>query len=143
MVLRRLVGEELSIETLRHNSHEAIFYDAGCGLCARAVRFVCRRDPMGRRFECEPLGGRAFRRLVPRGRWAALPDSVIVRTADGTLLGKSAAVAHILRRLGGVCALLGRLLGLVPRPLADWAYDLVARHRHRLAACPPVDQPRP
>lgn len=42
---------------------------------------------------------------------------------------RSTAVARILRRLGGPWGLLGMLLGLIPRPLRDWGYDFVSRHR--------------
>jgi predicted DCC family thiol-disulfide oxidoreductase YuxK len=46
----------------------------------------------------------------------------------------------VLERLGGAWWYVGKLLGLVPRPLADAGYDLVGRVRYRLAgkvtACP-------
>ncbi|HZH02738.1 MAG TPA: DCC1-like thiol-disulfide oxidoreductase family protein [Myxococcaceae bacterium] len=37
---------------------DILFYDGGCGLCHRAVRFVLARDPAGR-FRFAPLGGSA------------------------------------------------------------------------------------
>ncbi len=49
---------------------------------------------------------------------------------------KSRAVARLGRRIGGVWAVLGGLLRLVPALLADWGYDLVAAARHRLFAKP-------
>jgi predicted DCC family thiol-disulfide oxidoreductase YuxK len=72
-----------------------------------------------------------------------LPDSLIVLREDGVLVMKSNATRHMLKRLGGVWAWLGGLLGLVPRPIRDWGYDLVAKLRHRLFkkpddACPIV-----
>jgi len=45
-------------------------------------------------------------------------------------------VRHLGDRLGGGWRLAARALGLVPRPLADAGYDLVARVRHRLAPKP-------
>jgi len=42
-------------------------------------------------------------------------------------------VAGVLERLGGLWWLLGKLLRLVPRPLADAAYDVIGRVRYRLA----------
>ena len=36
---------------------ETIFYDGGCGLCHRFVRFVIKRDPDGTLFRYAPLEG--------------------------------------------------------------------------------------
>ena len=61
-----------------------------------------------------------------------LPDSVVVLTAEGNLLVRSGAFLHILRRLGGGWRILGGVLGVIPRPLLDAAYNIVARIRYRV-----------
>jgi predicted DCC family thiol-disulfide oxidoreductase YuxK len=38
----------------------------------------------------------------------------------------------VLRYLGGVWRLLAGVFSLVPRPIRDWGYDFIARHRHKL-----------
>ena len=124
---------------------ETIFYDGGCGLCHRFVRFLLAEDPEGRAFRYAPLQGAAFRAAVPEARRPALPDSIVLRAADGALLVRSTAVVHALDRLGGIWRLAGRLLTLLPRPMRDGGYDLVARLRHRVfrrpeAACPLVPE---
>jgi len=68
---------------------------------------------------------------------------MVVLTAEGALLTRSAGVLHVLRRLGGPWRVLAVLSRLVPRPLRDAVYDLVARVRLRLFerpddACPVV-----
>ena len=118
-----------------------VFYDGGCGLCHRTVRFAIARDRDGSRFRFAALGSEAFRRLVPEAQRAGLPDSIVVLTADGTLLARSAAVIHILERIDGPWRLPGRLLALVPQGIRDLGYDGIARVRHRLFrrptdACP-------
>lgn len=118
-----------------------VFYDGACGLCHRTVRFAIARDRDGRHFRFAALGSEAFRRLVPEALRAGLPDSIVVLTADGTLLARSAAVIHILERIGGPWRLLGSMLELVPRGIRDAGYDGVAHARHRLfrrpaEACP-------
>jgi predicted DCC family thiol-disulfide oxidoreductase YuxK len=65
-----------------------------------------------------------------------LPDSIVVRTADGMLLTRSAAVRHILRRLGGLWRVIAGLTGLVPARVLDGAYNGLARVRLRLFARP-------
>lgn len=115
---------------------EVLFYDGGCGLCHRAVRFVLRADREGRAFRFAPLGGRTFDERVPPAVRAGLPDSIVVRTAEGALLTRSAAAIHVLRRLGGGWRWAAGLLAAVPRGVRDAGYDFVARIRFRLFARP-------
>jgi predicted DCC family thiol-disulfide oxidoreductase YuxK len=113
-----------------------VFYDGACGLCHRTVRFAIARDRDGSRFRFAALGSKAFGRLVPDAQRAGLPDSLVVLTADGALLSRSAAVIHILERIGGPWRLQARLLALVPQGVRDLGYDGVARVRHRLFGRP-------
>jgi predicted DCC family thiol-disulfide oxidoreductase YuxK len=115
---------------------EQIFYDGSCGLCHWAVKFVLPRDRKGV-FRFAPLDSERFREAVHEADRQALPDSVVVLTADGRMLTRSAGVLHILDRLGGGWALLGTIGRLVPRPVRDWLYDAIARIRYRLFARPP------
>jgi predicted DCC family thiol-disulfide oxidoreductase YuxK len=120
-----------------------VLFDGDCGLCDRAVRFLAARDPR-RRLRFAPLQGetaapwRERARARPGGpfEWLVLVERS-ERGAKATVHVGAAAVARALVVAGGRWALAGRLLGLVPRPLADAAYGAVARRRHRLAAsCP-------
>lgn len=114
---------------------ERLFYDGSCGLCHRAVRFLLAEDSEGR-FRFAPLDSEAFRSATPEALRAALPDSLVLETAEGRLLTRSAAVLHALARLGGLWRLLGALARLVPPVLRDAAYDAVARVRYRVFARP-------
>ncbi len=121
---------------------ERLFYDGSCALCHWAVRFVLARDPKGIAFRFAPLDSDAFRRVATPAARAALPDSLVVETAGG-LLTRSAAVIHVLRRLGGTWSVVGGLARALPRPLLDALYDLVARIRYRVFgraenACPVI-----
>ena len=117
-------------------SPDLLFYDGGCGLCHRTVTFALARDRDGSRFRFAPLGGSTFTGVVAPEAVAELPDSIVLRTADGRTLVRSGAVLHILERLGGGWRATGPLLGLLPRWLLDAAYDGVARIRARLFARP-------
>ena len=119
--------------------HSLVFYDGACGLCHRAVRFALARDTDGSRFRFAPLDSEAFRQRVPDA--AGLPDSLVVRTPEGSVLARSAGVIHILERAGGVWWLLARALRALPSRLRDAIYDDVATVRYRLfrkpaEACP-------
>ena len=115
---------------------ETVFYDGGCGLCHAIVRFVAARDAAGRLFEFAPLGGELFRATVRESDRTALPDSIVVHTAEGALLLRSVAVLHILRRIGGAWSALASLLGAVPVGFSDSCYDRMARWRRRLFGAP-------
>ena len=99
------------------------------------------RDLEGRAFRFAPLDSEAFRRAAPEAVRASLPDSLVVETAEGRLLTRSAAVIHILSRLGAPWSWLGAVARVLPRRLLDALYDLVARVRYRVFgreadACP-------
>jgi predicted DCC family thiol-disulfide oxidoreductase YuxK len=115
---------------------EIIFYDGHCGLCHRWVRFVLAADPGGSLFRFAPLQGETFQAQVAESARAGLPDSVVVHNVHGELLVRSAAVVHILRRLGGGWAAVAAVIRLIPRRLRDGVYDWIARIRHRWFARP-------
>ena len=115
---------------------EQVFYDGRCALCHGFVRFLVKRDAAGDRFRFAPLQGPTFR-AAAAGR-GPFPDSVILRSADGRFLVKSAAILHALGRLTPGWRALARLTAVVPGPVRDAVYDLVARLRRRLLS-PPAD----
>jgi predicted DCC family thiol-disulfide oxidoreductase YuxK len=111
---------------------DLLFYDGYCGLCHRLVQFVLREDREGKAFRFAPLQGETFQRLVSSEVRVTLPDSVVMRAADGQLYVRSDAFLRVLRRLGGGWNVLASGLGIVPRGLRDFVYDFVARMRFRI-----------
>jgi predicted DCC family thiol-disulfide oxidoreductase YuxK len=84
---------------------------------------------------------------VGEGERLALPDSLVLRTPDARLLVRSAAILESLRLTGGAGRALAAALRIVPVPLADGGYDVVARARRLLfrepaSACPVVPAAR-
>jgi predicted DCC family thiol-disulfide oxidoreductase YuxK len=115
---------------------ETIFYDGGCGLCHRVVRFVLAEDREGDRFRFSPLNSQKFFSGVPPENKASLPDSIVVHTAADTLLIKSNALIYVGKRLGGIWRLLAECAETLPDSWRDKLYDMVARIRHRLFRAP-------
>jgi predicted DCC family thiol-disulfide oxidoreductase YuxK len=109
-----------------------VFYDGGCALCHRSVRFLVARDRDGSRFRFAPIGGALFRAELSEAERAGLPDAIVVRTREGRLFVRSAAALCLGTRLGGIHAALARILALVPERLRDAAYDAIARSRYRV-----------
>lgn len=117
-----------------------LYYDGNCGMCHGFVRFLLAEERSAT-LRYAPLQGAHFRASVPESQRAALPDSLILRTEEGALHVRSDAVIRVLENLGGLWSAAARLLGLVPRPLRDWAYDVVGALRYRVFgrapdACP-------
>lgn len=109
-----------------------LFYDQDCGLCQASVRFVLAEGPGDASLRLAPLGGETFERLLPPERRERLPDSLVLVEEGGAPELRSVAAIRLLERIGGVWGWLGAVLRLVPRPLRDAVYDVVARLRHRI-----------
>lgn len=116
-------------------SNPIILYDGVCGLCNRLVQFVLKHDRRDYfRFASlqSGLAGTTLRRhnLDPHDL-----DTVYVVVDYGQpaehLLARSDAILFLLNQLGGVwkLATLGKLL---PRPLRDAIYQVVATNRYRV-----------
>ena len=105
-----------------------VLFDGVCNLCNGSVRFVIERDPH-KHFQFAPLQSETATTLI--GRTAdplAMPDSIVL-VDDGRLYVRSTAALRIARRLRFPWPLLCLFMA-VPRPLRDWVYDLIARHRY-------------
>jgi len=103
---------------------ETIYYDGHCGLCHGFVKFVVARDS-AERFHFAPLD------RLPAEERRRLPDSIVVKTADGVLI-KSDAALYVLTGLGGYWALVALGCKVFPRLVRDFVYDQVARVRYRI-----------
>lgn len=135
LLLHLFVFDPAWVPALGPAAPEMLFYDGHCGLCHRFVRVVLAED-RGEAFRLAPLDSDAFRAATTEEQRAALPDSTVVKTADGQLLTQSAGVLHVLARLGGLWRVMAWLGGLAPRHLADRVYAGIAGVRRRLFAAP-------
>jgi len=112
--------------------HHVIFYDGDCALCQGFIRFLLFRDQEGRRFLFSPLQGHLITQLLEPAVRAALPDTLVLRTADGVVRIQSEAVLGALDRLGGFWRLVGIIGRVVPRRVRDAVYAWFARTRRRM-----------
>ncbi len=112
-----------------------IFYDGVCGLCDRFCRFVLEHDRRAV-FLFAPLQSDAARELLlPYGADPGRLDTVYVLADRGLpserLLARGKAVMYVLGELDFPWRLLSALR-VLPAPLLDAAYRLVAAMRYRL-----------
>ncbi len=111
---------------------DILFYDGYCVLCHSAVKFVVKHDRSGTAFRFAPLNGKTFEATVPVNQRSELSNSMVVRTDEGLLLMRSNALVHILQRLGGKWKIVATAVAVIPRPLRDMFYNVIARIRYRV-----------
>jgi predicted DCC family thiol-disulfide oxidoreductase YuxK len=108
--------------------HPVIFFDGVCGLCNHWIDFVLARDRKGL-FRFAPLQGETARDRLGPAAGESL-SSVVLLDATGTYR-KTDAVWRMLVHLGSVWRCAGWMLRLIPRPIRNWVYDVIARHRYQ------------
>jgi predicted DCC family thiol-disulfide oxidoreductase YuxK len=124
-----LVSDRQSLPEIDTTKNPVLFFDGVCGLCSWAVDFIMKWDAAGL-FRFAPLQGETAQRLLPSSDVDDLSSMVLI--TDQGPFRRSAAAVRILWRLGPFWRLCGWLLWLIPRPIRDVGYQLVASLRYRL-----------
>lgn len=106
-----------------------VFFDGVCGLCNRTVNFLIAID-RGKRLRYAPLQGETAAQKLPESDRIDL-NTMILFDSRG-ISRKSTAVARTLMHVGGVWSLLGFILWVIPAPLRNFGYGVVARNRYRI-----------
>jgi predicted DCC family thiol-disulfide oxidoreductase YuxK len=112
----------------RPPSGPVILFDGVCNLCNRFVQFVIARD-LRAKFSFASLQSEAAARLGVRVGSCDGPESIVL-LENGRAFTQSTAALRIVVALGFPWTVAGALL-LVPRPLRDWTYAVIARNRYR------------
>jgi predicted DCC family thiol-disulfide oxidoreductase YuxK len=108
---------------------DVILYDGVCVFCSRWVRFVAARDA-DRRFRFTAIQSSYGRRLAQAFDINPEDPDTNAVVHDGIACFKSDAALMVLSHLPGWGWL--RVFRLVPNPLRDAVYNLVARNRYRI-----------
>jgi predicted DCC family thiol-disulfide oxidoreductase YuxK len=113
-----------------------IFYDGVCGLCNRLVQFLLKHDREGRLRFASLQSDFAAKVLGRHGIDPRDLDTVhVVENYDQTderVLQRSDAILRAGRELGGFWGSSSSIAKIVPRPLRDVVYKLVATNRYRM-----------
>jgi predicted DCC family thiol-disulfide oxidoreductase YuxK len=106
-----------------------VLFDGACGLCTASVRFLIRHDRRAvlRFASLQSATGQSLCRShgIPPERLATL---ILIRGSEA--YQRSDALIATARSLGGWWRM-WTVLRVVPHPLRDWAYTLVAKHRYQ------------
>lgn len=126
---------------------EVILFDGECAVCNGLCLFVLRHDAAGR-FGFAPLQS-AFAQQALAGLLPSPPDpdTMYLLVGYGTstvrLQTRADAALAVLAGLGGAWRVVAALGRLVPRPLRNAAYRLVASNRYRLGRRTACAVPKP
>ncbi len=107
-----------------------VLFDGVCNLCNGAVQFIITRDRQGRFSFASLQSATGQARLRQFGLSTNALDTFVLVEGQKAYT-RSTAALRIARRLPGAWRLLYALM-VVPRPVRDWVYGLVARNRYRL-----------
>ena len=107
-----------------------ILFDGTCAFCEGSVKFIAERDGGYHRFGASQTPeGRA---LLEQHRVDREAARSIILIEDGTVYLRSTAVLRIARHMRAPWSAAAFFL-LVPRPIRDFFYGIVAAIRHRIA----------
>ncbi|MBS1685457.1 MAG: thiol-disulfide oxidoreductase DCC family protein [Bacteroidetes bacterium] len=106
-----------------------VLFDGVCNLCNASVQFVIRHDTEGR-FRFAALQSDAGHKVLAEHGLTTDKFDSFIYLRQGQLYQRSTAALYLMRDLGGAWGLLYAFI-IVPRPLRDAVYDLVARYRYR------------
>lgn len=107
-----------------------IVFDGVCALCNGWIRFLIKHD-RERRYRFAAMQTPMGRRLLEdHGLDPNDPLSFLLVDRDGAWTDTD-AIARVLSGLGGTWQPLSKAVTVVPRPLRDAGYRLVARNRYR------------
>jgi predicted DCC family thiol-disulfide oxidoreductase YuxK len=106
-----------------------VLFDGECPMCDGAVRFLLEQDRAGRLRFASLQSDAGKKMLAACPPCFAAMDSVILIEGE-SCWAKSGAILRISKKLGGLWPAMS-VFALVPRPIRDFLYDILARNRRR------------
>lgn len=114
-----------------------IVFDGLCNLCTASVQFILRHERKPH-FRFASMQSKAGAALLEASGLASGDVDTFVLIEDGRAYVRSDAALRVARHLSAPWSL-AAALAIIPRPIRDWAYRIIARNRYqwfgRRAAC--------
>lgn len=105
-----------------------ILFDGECNLCNNSVQFIIKRDQRAI-FKFASIQSKIGHEIVEKFNIPTDIDSIIL-IVDNKSYFKSSAAIRICRNLKGLWKLFYYLL-IIPKPLRDFFYDIIAKNRYK------------
>lgn len=106
-----------------------VVFDGVCKLCVGSVQFILRNE-VGPDLQFVPLQSTTGARMMRELGFDPDDARTFVVVENGKAYTRSGAAIRIARYLRWPWRALA-IVRILPRPLRDWAYDLVATHRYQ------------
>ena len=106
-----------------------MIFDGLCNLCVRSVKFIINHET-DQSLRFTPLQSPAGARLLREFGFDPEDAKSFVLVADRKPYVKSDAAIRVARHLRGGWRLIGAIK-IIPRPIRNWTYDVIARNRYR------------
>lgn len=113
---------------MKANSKRILFFDGVCHLCNTTVDFALPKFKEGEILFAPLQGPTAHQMLTTQD----LSLNYVVYYRDEIIYRKSKAIIYLLGDMKGFYRALSIMLRLIPNPVADFFYDLVAKYRYHL-----------
>lgn len=122
-------GESASAKRSELPPAPVVFFDGVCGMCNHFVDFLLRHD-REQVFLFAPLQGEVAKRHLDQADTEDLKSIVLIK--NGKVFRHSSAVVQVLCAMPGLWKVAGYCLWLIPAPLRDLGYRMVAKIRYRV-----------
>ena len=126
-IQNKTIFREYNLTTM---TSQVVFFDGFCNLCNASVRFIIRNDPEGV-FAFSSLTSDYSLKILKNADRFNYPANSILLFDEDRVFDKSTAVLRISRKLKGIWPLFYVLI-VVPKPIRDYFYDLLAKHRYKI-----------
>lgn len=114
---------------MNDENRNIVFFDATCLLCNRSVQFLLQHDQHNRLYFAT-LQSDVAKRLLLQAPPKILEQDSIIFFYNQQFYAKSDAILKIAKILGGKF-LISQILYIIPKPLRDYIYTLIAKNRYR------------
>ena len=118
-------GDQSSMEV----NEPLILFDGVCNFCNGTVNFIIRMDNK-KKIRFSTLQSEVAQSLLKKFDSEFHNFDFIVLIENDRFYIKSTAIFKVLRHLGGLWSLLYAFM-IIPRPLRDLFYDLIANNRYK------------
>jgi len=113
----------------QYNNHPIVIYDGSCGMCSSFVRFILKHEKHDR-LRFTPLDSDYAMSITEEHFSQEVPDSIILIDSYNVYIASNAAI-EISKSLRWPYSII-QYLGIIPRPLRDAVYRIIAKYRKRI-----------
>lgn len=116
---------------MKHNIEidNVVFFDGVCNICNSGVDFLLRHSDS---IKFASLQSDIAKRILPESYTDVNNLKSLVYINNGQLYTNATAVFKMASEINGLIKYILKVLSIVPTPLADFVYNLIAKNRYKL-----------